>query len=394
MWYTYLALFVTGLIVTVATTPLAKFIAGKFDAIDYPDERRINTEPIPRMGGIAMFLGMCAALIVQYAGTVYLGWPSALIGHPSMSIDYAILGLSVLIVFVTGLADDVVSLSPRQKLIGQTLGAVVAAAAGLLILEVVDPLDRVDTLRLGWFAYPVTVIYLVSFANIINLIDGLDGLAAGVSAIVALSLFGLAVLAGHADAAALAIAIVGVAVGFLRYNFHPASIFMGDSGSNMLGFLLGVVSLLNVSRTAALTTLIVPLIIAGVPIIDTLAAIVRRKRGHRSIGEADKGHIQHRLIKQGFNQRQAALLVYAWSALLSLGAFAITQVRVGTRFVIFFALLIVSILFVRRLHLFEPVLRHYYGKKRPFDTTAESKGDAGSSGTRQEQPGADDKGSN
>lgn len=373
VWIPYIAVFVAGLVVTIATTPLAKYLAETFDAIDYPSERRINTEPIPRTGGVCMFAGLCAALVVQYTGTVYLGWPSALISHPSMNIDYLLLGLSVLVIFITGFVDDVVSLTPSKKFLGQLVGACIAAGAGLLIIEIVDPLDRMGTLPLGWLAYPVTIVYLVAFTNIINLIDGLDGLAAGVSGIVSLSTFWLAVLAGHADAASLAIALAGVSIGFLRYNFHPASIFMGDSGSNTLGFLLGVASLLNVSRTAALTSLIVPLIIAGVPIIDTLAAIVRRRRGHTSIARADKGHIQHRLIRQGFDQRQAALLVYAWSAILALGAFAITQVEVAVRFVIFIVLLAASFVFVHKLHLFEPVLRHYFNKPGPGDDQAGEK---------------------
>ena len=215
-------------------------------------------------------------------------------------------------------------------------------------------------LDLGLLAYPITVVYLVAFANIMNLIDGLDGLAAGISAIVSLSLFFITLSSGRIDAAALAIATCGACVGFLRYNFHPASIFMGDSGALMLGFLLGTVSLLGVRRVAALTTLIVPLIIAGVPIIDTFAAIIRRKRGHIPFDHADKGHIQHRLISEGYDQRQAAILIYGWSAMLAVGAIVITKVNVLARIVIFLFLIGVSFVFVRKLHLFEPVLRHYY----------------------------------
>ena len=358
-WIPFLAIFAVALVVALLTTPLAKRIAMRLGAIDYPSARRINTVPIPRMGGIAMFLGLVAALIVQYCGTLAFGWPSAFISHPSLDINYWGLAVAVLVIFATGLIDDAHSLKPAQKLAGQLVAAVIAAASGLVIGNIVNPFGTGE-ISLGWIAYPITVVYLVAFANIINLIDGLDGLAAGISGIVSLSLFGITLLSGRIDAAALAIATAGACLGFLRYNFHPASVFMGDSGALMLGFVLGIVSLLGVTRTAALTTLIVPLIIAGVPIIDTFAAIVRRKRGHVSIGHADKGHIQHRLIQEGFDQRQAALLIYAWSALLSLGAFVITQVQVGPRIVIFLLLLGISIVFVRRLHLFEPVLRHHY----------------------------------
>lgn len=365
-WIHFLTVFAVALVVTLATTPLAKRIAIRLGAIDYPSARRINKEPIPRMGGIAMFLGLAAALIVQYCGTLAFGWPSAFISHPSLNINYWGLAVSVLVVFSVGCVDDVRSLKPWQKMLGQLVAAVIAAASGLVIGNIVNPFGEGE-ISLGWLAYPITVVYLVAFANIINLIDGLDGLAAGISGIVSLSLFGMTLMSGRVDAAALAIATAGACLGFLRYNFHPAQIFMGDSGALMLGFVLGIVSLLGVTRIAALTSLIIPLVIAGVPIIDTFAAIVRRRRGGVPIDQADKGHIQHRLIQEGFNQRQAALVIYGWSALLSVGAFVLTQVPVIPRVIIFFVLLIASFLFVWRLHLFEPVLRHYYNPKTHED---------------------------
>ncbi len=365
-WLPFLMLFLIGLVVTVLTTPLARRLAWRLNAVDYPGARRINSVPVPRMGGLAIFCGLIAALVAQYVGTTYFGWPVVFIPHPTMEINYPLLGVAVLVVFLTGLADDLKSLKPLQKLAGQVVAACIAAAAGLLIGNIVNPFGHGE-LSLGWLAYPITVVYLVAFANIINLIDGLDGLAAGITAIASASLFVLTLMSGRLDAAALAIALSGCCVGFLRYNFNPASIFMGDSGALTIGFLLGIVALLGVTRTAALTTLIVPLIVAGVPIIDTFAAIVRRKRGHTSIGQADKGHIQHRLIDQGFDQRQAVLLIYAWSILLSAGAFAITQVTVGPRIAIFVVLVVVSVGFVIKLHLFEPVLRHYYNPQTHVD---------------------------
>ena len=365
-WFPFLMLFLIGLAVTMLTTPLVKRLAVKLNAIDYPSSRRINTVPVPRMGGVAIFCGLIAALIAQYVGTTCFDWPVVFIPHPKMDVDYRLLGVSALVVFLTGLIDDLKTLKPIQKLVGQIVAASIAAAAGLLIGDIVNPFGPGE-LALGWLAYPITVVYLVAFANIINLIDGLDGLAAGITAIASISLFVLTLMSGRLDAAALAVALAGCCVGFLRFNFNPASIFMGDSGALTLGFLLGVVALLGVTRTAALTTLIVPLIVAGVPIIDTFAAIIRRRRGHTSIGQADKGHIQHRLISQGFNQRQAVLLIYAWSILLSIGAFAITQVTLGPRIAVFVVLVVISVAFVVKLHLFEPVLRHYYNPETHVD---------------------------
>ena len=356
-----------SLITTYLCVPLAKRLAYKLDAIDYPSKRRINTKPVARLGGLAVFAGLCAALIVEIIGIKLFKWPPILIPHPSMTINYPVLGLSFLVIVGTGTIDDIHSLSPKKKLAGQVLAACIAAAGGLLIGRVVNPFVPGTEIELGWLAYPITVIYLVAFTNIINLIDGLDGLATGIAGIASLSMFSFAVLSHRGDAAALAISLFGACLAFLRYNFHPASIFLGDSGSLLLGFGLGTISLLNVSRTAALTSLIIPLIVAGVPIIDTLSAIIRRKRAHVSIGQADKGHIHHRLIQEGFDQRQAVLLIYGWCFILSLGAVLINQVAVAPRVFIFIVLLVSSALFATRLHLFEPVLRHHYNPKTKRD---------------------------
>ena len=364
----YICTGLAALITTLVCTPLAKKLAIRLDAVDYPSKRRINTVPIPRMGGLAVFAGIVVGMLVRILGAWYLGWPAVLIPHPrNESLDYRVLAVSFLIIVATGVLDDVKQIKPLAKFAGQVLAASVAAAGGLVINSFLDPFDSGAVFELGWIGYPVTVLYLVAFANIINLIDGLDGLATGISGIASLSMFSFAVLAGNVDAAALSIAVAGACLGFLKYNFHPASIFLGDTGSLLLGYSLGVISLLNVSRTAALTTLLIPLIVAGVPILDTFSAIVRRLRAHVSIGQADKGHIHHRLIQEGYDQRQAVLLIYAWTALLSVGAMVINQVGVRWRVVIFLVLLVASVAFANHLHLFEPVLRHHYNEETHED---------------------------
>lgn len=362
----YLCVAAAAFITTFLTVPLVKRLAIKLDAVDYPSKRRINTKPIPRMGGTAVFLGLVVACIVQILGTWYLGWPPVLVPHPRLHISYAVLALSFTVIFATGAIDDVFQLKPKQKLAGQVLAALIACIGGLKIGVIINPFAPGE-IMLGWLAYPITVIYLVAFTNIINLIDGLDGLATGICGIASFTMFTMAMLSGRIDAAALSIALFGSCVAFLHYNFNPASIFLGDSGSLLLGFALGSISLLNVSRTAALTSLIIPLIVAGVPIIDTFSAIVRRKRAHISIGQADKGHIHHRLIQEGYNQKQAVLLIYAWCIMLSAGAAAINQVEVPTRVLIFVVLAIGSTAFAKHLHLFEPVLRHHYNKRTHED---------------------------
>ena len=365
-WIPYAALFVTAFIVALATTPLARRIAISLGAVDKPSKRRINKTTIPRMGGIAVFLALIAAVCVQYFGTTNLGWPVVLIPGRFSTVNYYMLALAFLTIFLTGAIDDVCNLRPLAKLAGQVLAAVIAVSGGLTVGSIVNPFAPGEIV-LGWAAYPITVLYLVAYVNIINLIDGLDGLSSGVTFISCCTLFFLANLSGRLDAAALAISVAGATLGFLPYNFNPASIFIGDCGSLLLGFSLGAISLLNVTRMAGLTTIIIPLVISFVPIVDTLSAIIRRRRAHVSVGHADKGHIHHRLIQEGYNQKQAVLLIYAWTALLCAGAVFMTQVELSIRIVTFCVLIGASFAFATHLHLFEPVLLHHYNPKSGED---------------------------
>ena len=372
-WNAYLSLFLVAFAVAYVTTPLARRIAWRLDAVDYPSKRRINKEPVPRMGGIAIFLGMFSALATQWLGTRFLGWPLVLDTTPQLvvssshlHVNYLYIAISFVIVFVTGLLDDKYQLNPKQKLLGQLIAAAVAVAGGLVVGVIVNPVTD-SLIDLGWLAYPLTMIYLVAYSNIINLIDGLDGLATGISCISSLTMFALSIMAGRIDAAALSISVTGATLAFLRYNFNPASIFLGDSGALLLGFVLGTVSLLSVTRVAGLTTLIVPLVIAGIPIMDTFSAIVRRSRAHVSIGQADRGHIHHRLIAEGFDQKQAVLLMYSWTAILCVGSFAMTQVTVWPRIAIFVILIAASAIFAVYLRLFQPVLLHHYNPETGAD---------------------------
>ena len=366
-WLIHLCLFFAALVTTLLVTPIAKRVAWTLRAVDRPGARRINRKTVPRMGGIAVFMGIVAAFLTQYLGTIFLGWPTVFAPAPHFSsMDYHRIALGLVTIFLTGAFDDVFQLTPWQKLLGQLVSAGIAVSGGLVIGTIVNPFTE-GPLFLGWLAYPITVIYLVAYVNIFNLIDGLDGLATGIAGIAAMTMFILSVLAGRHDSAALAIALVGAAIGFLFYNFNPASIFLGDSGSLLLGYVLGVVSLLSVTRVAGLTTIIVPLVVAAVPIIDTFSAIVRRSRAHVSIGQADRGHIHHRLIDEGFNQRQAVLLIYGWTAFLCLGTFVMTQVAILPRIAIFFVLLVVSAILANQLHLFKPVLLHHTNPKTGDD---------------------------
>ena len=334
--------------------PLVKSFAYKIGAIDVPkDNRRMHKKPVPRLGGLAIFLGFIVSMLLFVK-----------VDHQLQGI---LLGASIIVVL--GVVDDMSPLRAYFKFCVQIFAALVAVFHGVVIQTLSNPNVFAESpyWDLGWLSIPITVLWIVGITNAVNLIDGLDGLATGICGIASFTMFSMAVLSGRIDAAALSIALFGACLAFLRYNFNPASIFLGDSGSLLLGFALGSISLLNVSRTAALTSLIIPLIVAGVPIIDTFSAIVRRKRAHISIGQADKGHIHHRLIQEGYNQKQAVLLIYAWCIMLSAGAAAINQVEVPMRVLIFTVLAIGSAAFAKHLHLFEPVLRHHYNKRTHED---------------------------
>lgn len=364
-WVECLALFATAALVTIVATPLVRRLAIRLKAIDYPAERRVNKQPIPRMGGLAMLCGMAAAVGVLLVGGKALGWhnPFADMFFPTMTdVDYTWVAVGVGIIFAVGFVDDIKNLPPKVKFVGQLVAACFVAASGLLLGFMQNPFGG-GIIQFGWFAYPLTVLYLVAFANVINLIDGLDGLAAGIVAISASSIFALSVLTGRFGAAMLATILIGTCVGFLRWNFHPAKIFMGDSGSLLLGFCLGIISLVAVARSGALVSLLVPLVAAGVPIIDTAAAIVRRVRAHRPIDEADWGHIHHRLLDEGFSQRSIVLTMWLWTAALSVCAVLMVELSGTARTAVVAVVVALTVFGIAKLHLLHPVLMHHYSHR-------------------------------
>ena len=368
LWVTMFCVFLSAGLGSALITPAVRQLAWKLGVVDKPSARRVNKKPIPRMGGVAIFFGLAVAMLVRYGVEAILGHAEiTLATRYYLNVNFWIVGAAFAVIFLTGLLDDIFSLKPIQKLAGQVIAASIAAAGGLIIGNVVDPFSAYGFVDLGWLAYPATVIYLVAYANIINLIDGLDGLSSGITCIASTTMFVLSIWAGRFDAALLSAAIAGTTLGFLVHNSYPATIFMGDSGSLTLGFALGTISLLSVTRWAGLTTIIVPLVVAGIPIIDTFSAIVRRTRAHVSFATADRGHIHHRLMAHGYNQRQAVLLMYGWTALLCVGSLIMTQVNTLPRIAIFVMLLTMYAFFAKYLHLFEPVLLHHTDPKTGED---------------------------
>lgn len=343
--------------VTLATTPLVRWMGIRIGAVAQPGGRNVHEGLIPRIGGIAIFAGVVAAMAMQWVGESYLGWGKMLLEDAESGINLVGVMGGLVLMFLVGLIDDFVSLKPGAKLAGQVIAAGAVAASGLCIRFVGNPFSE-GLILLGLLQIPVTVVYLVGFANVINLIDGLDGLAAGVSAIAATSLLALAAQSNRPDAGALAAAVIGACLAFLIFNFNPASIFMGDSGAMFLGFTLATISLLGVMKTTATIALAVPLLIIGVPIFDTASAIIRRLRHKRPIQEADKGHIHHRLLGRGFSQRQTVVIIYVWSAALALGGYAVRYAPGLFKFAVVLAMFAITAFMAYWLGLYEAAHHH------------------------------------
>ena len=312
----FILLFISSLIITIFLTPLSKRLALYIGAIDKPNGRRINSRPTPNIGGIAIYGGFII---------------SVLIFSPLNSKLLGIMLGGTVIIFL-GIIDDLCEISPLIKLLGQFGAAIILISFGVEIQFITNPFGGL--FYLGVWSIPVTILWIVGITNTVNLVDGLDGLAAGVSAIAAITLFLVGLQEGQTIAAILALAIAGSSLGFLKFNFHPAEIFMGDAGAMFLGYVLAGVSVIGALKSAAAVTLIVPVLALGIPIFDTIFAIIRRLYNKRPISEADHGHIHHRLLALGWSQAEAVLIVYGISIFLGLMALIINGSNLQDAFIL------------------------------------------------------------
>jgi UDP-GlcNAc:undecaprenyl-phosphate GlcNAc-1-phosphate transferase len=293
--------------------PLSSRLALRLGVVDVPGGRRIHARPIPRLGGLAIMAGILIAALF----TVETG-----------QREYGAILVGATLISLLGAVDDAVGLAPAPKFLGQAACAVIPVANGVTIDHLTPPF--LPAISIGVMQYPLTVVFIVAVANIVNFADGMDGLAAGMCAISAATFCVLALSLDRNAAAALAGAVAGACVGFLWWNFHPAKVFMGDSGSLPLGFLLATMSISGVMKTAAAVSLVFPLLVLLVPIMDTTFVIMKRLKYGRSILSADTNHFHHRLLRIGFSQRRAALLLYAWCASLSAFALAVRFIHYRT----------------------------------------------------------------
>ncbi len=338
----YMMAFVIAAGVALLITPGVIFLAAKTGAMDAPDARKVHKKPIPRIGG----LGIYAAFMVAMLSVMF-------VVPLSDEVTNELIGLMVggsLIVLV-GIIDDYKNLPAKVKLVGQILAAAVLVVVFDVRIDfITDPFG--DYIYTEWFAIPVTIFWIVGLTNTVNLIDGLDGLAAGVSTIAAITIFLVALQQSFVLVAVLTAALAGAAFGFLYYNFNPARIFMGDSGSMFLGYMLAGISVIGAVKSAATIALIVPILALGLPILDTTFAIVRRYRGGVPIFKPDKGHLHHRLLDLGFSQRQAVLLMYVISALLGLSAVALTEVSTQIAILIVCAVVVAVLFGAKKIGIF------------------------------------------
>ena len=355
-----LAVAVVAFAVTYAMVPVSKAIAMRIGAIDYPSNRRVNTKPIPRCGGIALYVGFMAGVATIGVGTHLLGW-HILDFYNLTSLNMPLLFLGITLMFAVGLADDMFQLPAWPKFALQIVAAAVVAFAGITIGSV--RLWGSGFTSLGLLNIPLTVVYLVIFVNITNLIDGLDGLAAGIVAISCFA-FALMVLArGSITLVMVCAALAAACLAFLRFNFNPASVFMGDSGALFLGLMVGIISLAGVVRMQSAVVMLVPLVVAGVPVIDTAAAILRRKHEHKPVGAPDMNHVHHQLLKSGLSQRSTVLVLYLVSALMAGVALLLSSLSGTARIVLTVALIVGGMFLIWFLGIAAPILRHHYENK-------------------------------
>jgi UDP-GlcNAc:undecaprenyl-phosphate GlcNAc-1-phosphate transferase len=326
--------FLAACLISLLLTPLVKKLAFKVGAVDAPNQRKVHTRIMPRLGGLAIFLAFVGAYFVV---------------SPALNVFNRDAAMALLfggfVIVLTGALDDRFQLSPRWKLLGQLVAAVIVVLYGFRIDFVNMPFGHSWNL-MAWISIPLTIFWIVGVTNAINLIDGLDGLSAGVSGIATATILVLALLMGGESGITVVLLssiLLGSIIGFLFYNFHPAKIFMGDSGALFLGFSLSVFSIMGFKQ-ATLISFLVPLLILGVPLSDTFFAILRRYVNKMPISAPDKSHLHHCLLQLGFSHRKTVLIIYGISIVFGASAVLMSQATLWVAVTIAAALLVILVL--------------------------------------------------
>lgn len=343
MWGNIAIAFLLAFIVSFMATPYTIKIANKIGAVDIPkDKRRMHTKKMPKFGGPAVIVGF---IVSMFYLIIIMSIEGSLNLFTEQEYGKKLLGilLGIIVIAITGVLDDIKTLKPWQQLLGQLIAAIIVVLFGTQIEHLSIPfLYRIGLNEV--FSTIITIVWIVGITNAINLIDGLDGLSSGISLISCISLLIIFLMNDSPIIATVIVTAMGGAlVGFLPYNFSPAKTFIGDTGSNFLGFMLAVVSILGVAKTYTMAVIVLPVIVLGLPIFDVIFAIIRRMVKGKSITavfQPDKGHLHHKLVEKGFTQKQAVLILYGLSA--SLGMFAIILFDSGIWKALSFLLMIVA----------------------------------------------------
>ena len=328
---------ITTLLIAAFSIPVVKKIAIHINALDIPNERKVHKKPMPRLGGLGIFF----AFLVGYM----------LFGQNTIRMNSILIGSFIII--LTGMIDDIKPLDAKDKLIGQLLSAAIIAFYGEILLDNITAFGL--NINFGYFAYPITIIFIVACMNIINLIDGLDGLAGGVSAIFFITIIIICFFQGRTTGLEFTLALItlGSTLGFLVHNFYPAKIFAGDSGALFLGFIIAVISLLGFKATV-LTSVFIPILTLGVPILDTFFAIIRRLLKHKKISDADKQHLHHQLLGMKFSHRNTVLIIYGVNILFAMASIFYTlneQIDIYIRRGIYLILLVLIFWFINKTNI-------------------------------------------
>ena len=321
----FLGLICAGLI-ALTVTPIVRVLAYKIGAVDVPkDNRRMHKKPMPLLGGLSIFLGFTISglLFCDVTPSLVAAW------------------FGGLLIITIGILDDKYALNAWIKLLGQIAAAAVAVGLGGVQIDHINLFGKY--LHFGVFAIPITILWIVGMTNAINLIDGLDGLACGVSAISSTSLLIVTLMHAELEVAMLTAILTGACIGFLPFNRNPAKIFMGDTGALFLGYMLSVLSIIGVFKTTAVVSFLIPVIIFGYPLFDTIFAFARRILQGRSPFSADRGHLHHRIIDMGFNVRQSVSILYCICSILGILAIMLTEKRAVASLVILVVALIIGL---------------------------------------------------
>lgn len=333
---------IVALVVSILITPLVKRLAFRIGAVDAPNYRKVHSRIMPRLGGLAIFIAFVVGLAILRPV------PIVPLGENPFFVPLAIvLGASVIV--LTGVLDDMYEISAKAKMLGQLVASLIIVFFGGIQIEFIN-LPFGGELEFGFLSIPFTILWIVGITNAINLIDGLDGLAAGVSTIALITLACMALIMGNMFVVATAAILAFSTVGFLFYNFHPAKIFMGDTGALFLGFMIAVLSLLGFKGITVFSFLI-PVIMLGVPISDTFFAIVRRVRNKQKWSDPDKSHLHHRLIDIGYSHRQTVLIIYGIAALFGVAAIIFSMATLWGAILLITIILVAIELFVEMIGL-------------------------------------------